>query len=111
MTNENVLKFKRESRNILAELFTSYNYSMRNFIAVVRNQDDGFEEKVVNVSIAILGRLPGLPYFPELAYVIIFFLSFASECHAYLIVSAFIEKVFPLYQSVKKLRRDNLLNR
>lgn len=56
----------------------------------MRSQGDDFDEKVVNVSTAVLGRLPALSYFPELVYVIVFFLSFASECHAYLIVTGFI---------------------
>lgn len=105
VTNESVLKFKRESKTILAELFPSYNYSFRNFVASIRSNSDDFEEKLVNVGVAVLGRLPGLLFFPEFIYVVVFFLSFASEAHAFLIITNLIEKVFPLYQNIKKLKR------
>ena len=106
-----MLKFKRESKSILAELFPSYNYSFRNFMCIVRNSSDDFDEKLVNVCVAVLGRLPGLLFFPEFVYVVVFFLSFSSEAHAFLIITKLVEKVFPLYQNIKKLKRENLLNR
>jgi hypothetical protein len=87
LTNDSVLRFKRESKSILAELFPSYNYSFRNFVCVVRSANDDFEEKLVNVCVAVLGRLPGLTYFPEFVYVVVFFLSFSSEAHAFLIIT------------------------
>lgn len=111
VTNEGVLRFKRESKSILAEIFASYNYSFRNFICIVRSNNDDFEDKVVNVSVAVLGRLPSLVFFPEFIYVVVFFLSFSNEAHAFLIITNLIEKVFPLYQNIKKLKRENLLSR
>ena len=59
----------------------------------------------MNVSVAVLGRLPDLGFFPEFVYLVVFFLSFSSESQAFLIITNFIEKVFPLYQNIKKLKK------
>lgn len=80
-------------------------------MGVVSEGCQEFEEKVMNVSVAVLGRLPDLGFFPEFVYLVVFFLSFSSESQAFLIITNFIEKVFPLYQNVKKLKKENLLSR
>ena len=59
--------------------------------------------------VAVYARVKTLPYVVELIYVAIFFLCFANEAHTYFIISRLIEKVYPQYIRVKKMKKDNLL--
>ena len=66
--------------------------------------------KIIGVMVAVYARVRNLPYVPELVYLVVFFLSFASEAHSYFIITRLIEKVYPQYVRVKKMKKDNLLS-
>jgi hypothetical protein len=59
--------------------------------------------------LAVYGYLKNIPYVPELIYLVIFVLCFSSEHNAYFLVSRLIEKVYPQYFRVRKMKKDNLL--
>ena len=49
-----------------------------------------FQTKIKNVMISMFGKVKSLPYVPELIYLAAFFLTFASEAHAYFIITRLI---------------------
>jgi len=59
--------------------------------------------------LAVYGYSKNLPYIPELIYLVVFILCFSSEYSAYYLVSRLIEKVYPQYVRVRKMKKDNLL--
>ena len=90
----------------------SYNFSLRHYVKVMTNgiSTDLFQTKIKNVMISMFGRVKSLPYVPELIYLATFFLTFANEAHAYFIITRLIEKIYPQYVRVKRMKKDNLLS-
>jgi len=70
---------------------------------------DLFSDKIIQTMTAIYGYLAELPYTNELVYVVLFLLCFCSEFDCYFIVTRYIEKIFPQFQRIDKLKKDNLL--
>ena len=112
VTNDNTIRFKRDSEVIMDDFIASCHYSLRDFIHLMTHSinPDIFHNKVIAVMTGVYARLPSLPYVPELVYLCVFFLSFANEAHSYFIMSRLIEKIYPQYVRVKKMKKDNLLS-
>lgn len=112
ITNENTIRFKRDSEAIMADLIDSCHYSLRHFLYTITDgiKRQIIDAKIVSVMTGVYARVGSLPYVPELIYVAAFFLCFASEAHSYFIITRMVEKVYPQYVRVKKLKKDNLLS-
>lgn len=111
-TNSNTIKFKSESVKILEELTASLNYSVRQFVGRLLESvsDDLIHEKIVNTVLGIYAYLKEMPYNYELVYLVVFLLGFCNEVYCYFIVTRFIERVFPQYLKIEKVKKDNLLS-
>lgn len=59
---------------------------------------------------AIYGYLIGMPYTLQLVYVVFFLLCFCSEFDCYFITTRYIEKIFPQFMRIDKLKKDHQLS-
>lgn len=84
---------------------------MRQFTGLITEKVSSslFEQKITETMIAIFAYLKSMPYTYELVYIVYFLLCFCDEVDCYFIVTRYIEKIFPQFCKLDKLKKDNLL--
>lgn len=91
-SNSNTIQFKSQSKKLCEELFSTYHYSMRQFIGKMTEEirNETIYQSVSNVMLALFAYLKEMPYAPELIYFVVYLLCFCSQFQCYFIISRFI---------------------